>query len=292
MKEHRRFFGTWNNYWVARVLIIPKIKEKFLMQFCLYFFGGLLIIAGRFEIGSLLVFMQYYALLSGALEAVSSADAELLSDKPKSERLLSELYQEAAIKSGFDLPNGNGSIVFQDVSFFYPGSDQPVLKNLSFSITKGERVALIGKSGAGKTTSLKLMLGLLYPTSGDVLFSHVSVKNIRTDDICKHFGFVMQENILFNDSIKENLLYAKPNATEDELEDACRKAFILEFVKSLPDGIDTFIGERGIKLSGGQNRGLSLPASFYGMSPYSFSMKPPVLLINIAKVSFKMLLKI
>jgi ATP-binding cassette subfamily B protein/subfamily B ATP-binding cassette protein MsbA len=256
------YFGTWINYWVMRVLIIPKIKEEFLMRFCLYFFGGLLIIAGRFEIGSLLVFMQYYALLSGALEAVSRADAELLSAKPKSERLLSELYRATAITSGCDLPDGSGSIVFHDVTFSYPGSERLVLNKLSFSISKGERVAIVGKSGAGKTTALKLMLGLLSPTSGDVLFSDVSINSIRPDAIYKHVGFVMQENLLFNDSIKENLLYAKPNATDDELEGACRKAFILELIESLPDGMNTIIGERGIKLSGGQKQRLVLARQF------------------------------
>jgi ATP-binding cassette subfamily B protein/subfamily B ATP-binding cassette protein MsbA len=256
------YFGTWINYWVARVLIVPKIKEEFLMRFCLYFFGGLLIIAGHFEIGSLLVFMQYYALLSGALEAVSGADAELLSAKPKSERLLSELYRAAEKKTGLDLPDGSGDILFRDVTFAYPDSEQSIINRLTFSISKGECVAITGRSGAGKTTALKLMLGLLRPISGEVLFSDVSVKDIRPDVLHKHFGFVMQENALFNASIKENLLYAMPNATNDELADACKKAFILDFINSLPNGMDTVIGERGIKLSGGQKQRIVLARQF------------------------------
>jgi ATP-binding cassette subfamily B protein/subfamily B ATP-binding cassette protein MsbA len=256
------YFGTWINYWVARVLIIPKIKEEFLMQFGLYFFGGLSIIAGHFEIGSLLVFMQYYALLSGSLETLSNADAEILTAKPKSERLLHELYRAAEHKCGLTFPNGNGSIAFQDVTFAYPSSEKPVLRKLSFTISKGERVAIIGKSGAGKTTVLKLMLGLLHPTSGDVLLSGISIQNIRPDTLYQHFGFVMQDNILFDDSIKENLFYAKQNATTKELEVACRKAYIWDFVKTLPEGLDTVIGERGIKLSGGQKQRIVLARSF------------------------------
>jgi ABC-type bacteriocin/lantibiotic exporter with double-glycine peptidase domain len=256
------YFGTWINYWVARVLIIPKIKEEFLMQFGLYFFGGIAIIAGRFEIGSLLVFMQYYALLSGALEALSKADAEVLTAKPKSERLLRELYRAAEHKKGLDYPNGNGDVVFHDVTFTYPGAERPILQALSFAISKGERVAIVGKSGAGKTTALKLMLGLLHPTSGDVLLSGIPMQKIHPDHLYQHFGFVMQDNILFDDSIKENLYYAKPNASDDELEDACRKAYIWDFVKTLPEGLDTVIGERGIKLSGGQKQRLVLARLF------------------------------
>ena len=256
------YFGTWINYWVARVLIVPKIKEEFMMRFCLYFLGGLLIIAGRFEIGSLLVFMQYYVLLSDALETVSSADAELLSTKPRSERMLNEIFRVSGEKAELDLPDGSGDIIFKDVTFSYPGTEQTVFNQLTFSISKGERVAITGRSGAGKTTVLKLMLGLFCPISGEVLFSDVSVKYIKPNALHKYFGIVMQENTLFNTSIRENLLYAKPNATDDELYNACRKAFILDFVKSLPKGMDTVIGERGIKLSGGQKQRVVLARQF------------------------------
>jgi len=254
--------GTWINYWVARILIVPKIKEEFLMRFCLYFFGGLLIINGRFEIGSLLVFMQYYTLLSGALETVSNADAELLSSKPKSERLLTELYKARNKKIRRSLPEGDGSIKFCDVSFTYPGTDRPVIKNLSLTIQKGERVAVTGRSGAGKTTALKLMLGMLEPTSGKVLFSDIPISEIQPSSLHGNFGFVMQENMLFNTSIRENMLYAKSGATEQELTDACKKAFIMDYINELPDGLDTVIGERGIRLSGGQKQRLILARQF------------------------------
>jgi ATP-binding cassette subfamily B protein/subfamily B ATP-binding cassette protein MsbA len=256
------FFGTWINYWVVRVLIVPKIKEEFLMRFCLYFFGGLLIISGRFDIGSLLVFMQYYALLSGALETVSTADAELLSSRLTSDRMLEELSRATEKTGGSDLPDGSGNISFRDVSFSYPGTEQAVLKRLTFDITKGERVAITGRSGAGKTTALKLMLGMLKPTAGDVLFSDLSISGIRPDALHRRFGFVMQENALVNASIRENLLYANPAATDNELELACEKAYISEFIAGLQEGMDTVIGERGIKLSGGQKQRIVLARQF------------------------------
>jgi len=254
--------GTWINYWVTRVLIIPKIKEEFLMQFCLYFFGGLLIISGHFQIGSLLVFMQYYGLLSNALQTVSTADSELLSAKPKSDRLLAELSRAREKKTYRELLNINGDIEFQGVSFLYPAAEQIVIDDKSFSISKGEHIAITGKSGAGKTTALKLMLGMLHPTSGKILFSGTEVQNISPDVLYRLFGFVMQENILFNDTIRENLLYAKSAATDMELEAACQKAYILDFIKGLPEGMDTIIGERGIKLSGGQKQRIVLARQF------------------------------
>ncbi|MCL2575119.1 MAG: ABC transporter ATP-binding protein/permease [Defluviitaleaceae bacterium] len=256
------YFGTWINYWVARAIIIPKIKEEFLMRFGLYFFGGMLIIGGYFSIGSLLIFMQYYALLSGALETVSRTDAELISAKPKSERMLEELFASSRKQMEYKIPSGDGGIEFRDVSFSYPSSDKAVVNNLSFYISKGERVAIVGKSGAGKTTILKLILGMLQPTYGEVIFSGVSTKKIKTETLHRHFGFAMQENTLFNASIKENLLYAKPNATDDELRFACEKAFILDFIDGLDNGLDTVIGERGVKLSGGQRQRITLAKQF------------------------------
>ena len=153
------FFGTWINYWVLRVLVIPKLKNEFFMQFSLYFFGGLLIIAGHLEIGALLVFAQYYNILSDALTNVSSADADLLSLRIKSDRMLTELGKKTGSRSKAPLPEEITSIEFADVSFSYPGSEKHVIRKLSFTIHKGERIAITGPSGAGKTTVLKLMTG-------------------------------------------------------------------------------------------------------------------------------------
>lgn len=256
------FFGTWINYWVARALVIPKIKEEFLMQFSLYFFGGLLIIGGHFDIGSLLVFMQYYGILSGAVKTVSGTDAELLSAKPQSDRLLEELNREQNKHSGSLLPGQSNKIEFRNISFAYPDTERKVITGLNFSIGDGERVAITGKSGAGKTTVLKLIMGMLHPSEGEVYFSGVSLRDISLDSMHHRIGFVMQENMLFNASVRENLRYGKDNASDGELETACRKAYIYDFIKSLPDGFDTVIGERGIKLSGGQKQRIVLARLF------------------------------
>jgi len=256
------FFGTWINYWTARVLVIPKIKDEFLMRFSLYFLGGLLIINGLFDIGSLLVFVLYYGILSEAIKTVSGTDAELTINMPHSDRMMEELSRVPEIHKGMKLPGSSRKIEFQNVSFAYVSTNENVISNLSFSIGDGERVAITGKSGAGKTTILKLIMGMLRPTEGTVSFSDINIEKLSPNAMYRRIGYVMQENTLFNTSIRDNLCYGKSNATDAELESACRKAFILDFINELPDGFDTIIGERGIKLSGGQVQRIVLARLF------------------------------
>jgi len=256
------YFGTWINYWTARALVIPKIKDEFLMQFSLYFLGGLLIINGHFSIGSLLVFIMYYGILSEAIKTVSGTDADMTISMPQSDRMMEELMRVPEARKGHKIPGSSIKIDFVDVSFAYAGTDKDVISNLSFSIGEGERIAIVGKSGSGKTTILKLIMGMLHPTGGEVLFSDVNVEELSLDAMYRRIGYVMQENMLFNTSIRDNLCYGKSNATDAELESACRKAFILDFINALPDGFDTIIGERGIKLSGGQMQRIVLARLF------------------------------
>lgn len=260
--QYAIYFGSWINYWVVRVLVIPKIKEEFLMQFSLYFLGGLFIINGHFEIGALLVFMQYYNILSKAIQTVSGTDAELLVAKPQSERMLEELNRKSAGTQGMLHPGESNSIVFDKVSFTYSNTNKNVVSNLSFRINDGDRVAITGKSGAGKTTVLKLLMGMLYPVSGNILFSGMDLSKVSPTSVHRRIGFVMQENMLFNTSIKDNLRYGKENATDEELKSVCQKAYIYDFIKELPQGLNTLIGERGIKLSGGQKQRIVLARLF------------------------------
>ena len=260
--QYAIYFGSWIYYWVVRVLVIPKIKEEFLMKFSLYFLGGLLIINGHFEIGALLVFMQYYNILSNAIQTISGTDAELLVAKPQSERMLEELNRKSARLQGILHPGNSNSIVFDNVSFSYSNMKDNVVSNLSFRINDGDRVAITGKSGAGKTTVLKLLMGLLYPVSGTILFSDMDLSRLSLESVHQRIGFVMQDNILFNTSIKDNLRYGKENATDEELKSVCQKAYIYDYIKELPEGFNTIIGERGIKLSGGQKQRLVLARLF------------------------------
>ncbi|HEY5588719.1 MAG TPA: ABC transporter ATP-binding protein [Candidatus Paceibacterota bacterium] len=256
-------FAKWINYWTTRVLVIPKIKDQFLMQFSLYFIGGLLIINGNLTIGSLLVFVQYYGMLSGAIVNVSSSDAELQGAMPFYDRIMTELRKSSPkIKQKIKPIAGENSILFKNVCFTYPCSEKEVINNMSFIINDGERVAITGSSGCGKTTVLKLMTGMIEATSGIITFADIDLKEIDLSVMHRHIGFVMQDNMLFNTSIRENLLYGKLDATDCELKNVCKKAYIYDFINSLPDKYDTIIGEKGIKLSGGQRQRIVLARLF------------------------------
>ncbi len=258
--------AKWINYWTARVLMIPKLKDEFFMQFGLYFIGGFLIISGNLQIGDLLVFAVYHAMLSDAIQAASLADADLRSWMPCTDRLMESLTgwesQNPRGKESGQIPDRSNTIVFEDVSFSYPDTGKAVLEHFNLTIKKGERIAIVGKSGCGKTTLLKLMTGMLIPDEGKVSFSGMDL--LQTDVAAMHdrIGYIMQENALFHTTIRENLLLAKENATEQELWEACRHACMEEFVAGLEQGLDTVIGEKGIRLSGGQRQRVVLARMF------------------------------
>ena len=259
---HGKLYAKWVHYWTIRVLLLPRIRDDLFMQFGLYFIGGLLIIYGNLRISDLLVFSMYYAMLSGAVRTVSSTDAELQAAMPFLDRLMEQLIKSEEIKSDGKLPDNTNIISLSNVSFVYPGTDGLVLENFSLIIDKGERIAITGKSGCGKTTLLKLITGMITPTNGSVSFSGIDLKEIEICAMHKRIGYVMQENLLFNTTIRENLMYGKSDATEDDLKESCKKAYIYEFIETLPDKFETIIGERGIKLSGGQRQRIVLARLF------------------------------
>lgn len=256
-------FSKWINLWTARVLVIPKIKDQFLMQFGLYFMGGLLIINGHLSISDLLVFAMYYGMLSNAVKTVSSADAELQSNIPFTDRLMEALdHKQSTQEQNGIVPDHSNTVTFKNVYFSYPNTDCEVLHDFSMIVHKGERVAITGSSGCGKTTILKLMTGMIIPISGTISFAGVNLLDIHLPALHRRIGFVMQENMLFNTTIRENLCYGKQDATDLELIEACKKAYADTFITGLPEGLDTVIGEKGVKLSGGQRQRIVLARLF------------------------------
>lgn len=262
INKHGKLYAKWVHYWTIRVLLLPRIRDDLFMQFGLYFFGGLLIIFGNLKISDLLVFSMYYGMLSGAVRTVSSKDADLQAVMPYINRLMSQLGKAEIEQRNGKIPDDTNIITLSDVSFSYDGSDKVVINHFSLDINKGERIAITGKSGCGKTTLLKLITGMVEPTEGRVFFCNIDLKDIDIGTMHKRIGYVMQENLLFNTTIRENLIYGKSNATEDDMLEACKKAYIYDFIESLPDKLDTIIGERGIKLSGGQRQRIVLARLF------------------------------
>lgn len=260
-KKDAIYFTKVTNYWVIRNQILPKIKDEFLMQFLVYFLGGILIYYNQISIGTLLVFAQYYTILSTAVQDVTRADAELQSNIDFYERVLNAAEQDDYQDNGIKMFE-SAALEVKNICFRYPKGEKNIFENFSLSIRQGERIGIIGESGKGKTTLLNLLVGALYPDSGEIYFGGVELRNADLREVHKRIGFVLQDNMLFNTSIKENLKYGKENATEYEMEQACKKAYIYDFIQKLPKGLDTVIGEDGVKLSGGQKQRIVLARLF------------------------------
>ena len=165
------------------------------------------------------------------------------------------------------------AIEFKKVSFEYlPG--RPVLKEISFKVSKGEVVALVGLSGAGKTTLVDLIPRFYEPTAGQVLWDGVDLREIRLASLRSHIGIVSQETILFHDSILNNIAYGKPNAGFWQVQSAAKSAYAHEFIENTPKGYNTPIGDRGVRLSGGQRQRLAIARAIL--------KNPPVLILDEA----------
>jgi ABC-type bacteriocin/lantibiotic exporter with double-glycine peptidase domain len=260
---YARQYASWIKYWTVRELLLPIIRDELLMKFGIYFLGGILIAFGKLKISELLVFSMYYGMLSESFKTVSKTDAVLQANMPYYDRILEDLNKGKiyASRIGGIVPNGY-DIEVSNISFTYKGTKKKIFDNFSLSIKQGERIAIAGKSGCGKTTLLKLMTGILTPQTGSIYSSGINLNDIDLEAMHNKIGYVMQQNFLLNLSIRENLKYGCNTATDKEIIEACQKAYIYDFIKTLPKGLDTVIGERGVKLSGGQRQRIVLARMF------------------------------
>ena len=160
-----------------------------------------------------------------------------------------------------EMPNVEGVIKFKNVTYGYGDGDN-VLKNVSLKIEKGQTFALVGPSGGGKTTICHLIPHFYDVREGEILIDGVNINNITRESLRKNIGIVQQDVYLFNSSIRDNILYGRLDATEEEVIEAAKRANIHDYVMTLPNGYDTVIGERGVKLSGGQKQRLSIARVF------------------------------
>ncbi len=155
-----------------------------------------------------------------------------------------------------------GNILLKDIAFRYSDAHTPVFTGLNFEVKSGEKVAIIGTSGNGKSTLTKIIGGFYFPYKGAVLLDGVPLENYDSISLRNSMGFVFQETYLFGRTVRENILFGKPDATEEEMIQAAQAAYAHNFIMELPEGYDTFIGERGLKLSGGQKQRISLARMF------------------------------
>jgi ATP-binding cassette, subfamily B, bacterial len=224
------------------------------------FGGGKQVLDAHMTPGDLLVFVSYVASVYRPVRAMARLSARMSKAAVSVERIREILEVEPDISDApgaIEARSLCGEIRFEDVSFAYePG--KPVLDHVSFHIPAGSRVALVGASGAGKSTVIKLAIRLCDPTSGSVLIDGIDVRRYRRESLRRAVGVVLQEAILFGTTVRENLAYGKPDADDDEIERAARQVHAHDFIACLPNGYDEILGEAGATLSGGQRQRLCL----------------------------------
>ena len=250
-----------------------------------YGFGGSLVISGVLTLGTLLALTALLARLYGPLTSLSNVRVDIMTALVSFERVFEVLDLQPLVKDSSSpqkFVEGPLDIEFKNVSFHYPSradvgleslelasdgklendTKNTVLNQISFKVNSGTMLALVGPSGSGKTTISQLIARLYDPTEGQVLVGNSDIKNVLRIDIKKNIGVVTQDSHLFHDTIKNNLLYAKKDASEEEIWSALSSAQIADFVKSLPDKLDTIVGDRGYRLSGGEKQRIAIARVF------------------------------
>jgi ATP-binding cassette subfamily B protein len=225
--------------------------------------GMRMVESGEITAGQLISFVTFTAVIGGAIAGLGNFYSELVGAMGATERVQEILTAESETEARrqTNVPAGplKGTIELDAVEFAYPTrSDVPVLRGLSLSIQPGQKVALVGQSGAGKSTVMQLMLQFHQPLSGVIKIDGKDIQEYELESYRRNFALVPQEVILFGGTIRENVLYGKPEATEAELVEALDKANAWDFVQAFPDGLETVVGERGIKLSGGQRQRIAI----------------------------------
>jgi ABC-type multidrug transport system fused ATPase/permease subunit len=222
--------------------------------------GGRSVLAGSMTLGDMFMYVFFIGLLAAPLVQISSIGtqvSEAFAGLDRIREIRDMATEDEADASKASISSVDGRIEFQDVSFEYV-ADQPVLKHVSFVADAGSTTALVGASGGGKSTLIGLVMAFNQPKSGRVLVDGHDVSTLRLRDYRSQVGVVMQDNFLFDGSVRENIAFSKPGATDAEVRAAASIAHCDEFVARFPNGYDTIVGERGVKLSGGQRQRVAI----------------------------------
>jgi ATP-binding cassette subfamily C protein LapB len=233
-------------------------------QVALIFYGVYLIVDGTITqgalIGAVILGGRTMAPLSQLANALSRLNGALTSYRHLS-KLIGQSFNSAGDLSPISRPNLDGEIEFKGVSYQFEGADQPIIKNLTFKIPAGQKVALVGKMGCGKSTLSRLIAGIYSPTQGSILIDGVDVRQIDPADIRKNIGVMLQESWLFSGTVRENIQMGFNEYDDQHILEVCKIAGVDDFVGSHPKGYDLEIRERGVGLSGGQRQAINLARS-------------------------------
>ncbi|MDT3287654.1 SAV1866 family putative multidrug efflux ABC transporter [Staphylococcus aureus] len=262
----------WNAYSFAAINTVTDIGPIIVIGV-----GAYLAISGSITVGTLAAFVGYLELLFGPLRRLVASFTTLTQSFASMDRVFQLIDEDYDIKNGVGaqpIEIKQGRIDIDHVSFQYNDNEAPILKDINLSIEKGETVAFVGMSGGGKSTLINLIPRFYDVTSGQILIDGHNIKDFLTGSLRNQIGLVQQDNILFSDTVKENILLGRPTATDEEVVEAVKMANAHDFIMNLPQGYDTEVGERGVKLSGGQKQRLSIARIFLN--------NPPILILDEA----------
>ncbi|WP_199912283.1 ABC transporter ATP-binding protein [Lysinibacillus sp. 2017] len=240
-------------------------------------FAGYQYLNGDLSIGVMVAFYAYIERLYGPLRRLVSSSTTLTQSIASMDRmfeLMDEKYDVQNKENAIDLPLAKGKLQFDHVSFQYEDNGKTILNNVDFTIEPGQTVAFVGMSGGGKSTIVSLIPRFYDVTTGAVNIDNINIKDVTIHSLRSQIGIVLQDNILFSDSVKQNILMGNPSATDEQIIAAAKAANAHDFIMNLPEGYNTKVGERGVKLSGGQKQRVAIARVFL--------KNPPILVLDEA----------
>ncbi|WP_286231106.1 ABC transporter ATP-binding protein [Neobacillus mesonae] len=263
---------SWNAKSFAVVNTITDIAPLLVIAYSAY-----LVIQGDLSLGTMMAFYAYIDKLYNPLRRLVNSSTTITQSFASMDRvfeLMDEKYDLVDDPNAVECRQVKGDISFEAVSFAYNEGEETVLKDIDIHVKKGETIALVGMSGGGKSTFVSLIPRFYDVTKGSILLDGVDIRKFKVQSLRDKIGVVFQDNILFSESVRENILLGKPGATEEEVINAAKAANAHEFISNLTDGYETKVGERGVKLSGGQKQRIAIARVFL--------KNPPLLILDEA----------
>ena len=285
-EEEKERFSKGNAQFFERKKISYKYMARF--QACTRFFDGVMYVAiitigalfminGHITAADLVAYLLYIQTLITSIRKLVEFTEQFQRGITGIERfseIMNERPEITDLPSATELENVYGDIEFKNITFSYSENDKDVLSHINIAVKRGENIAIVGPSGSGKTTLCNLLPRFYELTDGDITIDGQSIKDITLKSLRGSIGVVQQDVYLFSGSVRDNIIYGCPGATDDQIEEAAKSAGAHEFIMSLPDGYDTYVGERGLKLSGGQKQRISIARLFL--------KNPPILILDEA----------
>lgn len=287
--ENKKFFGETGKFFklvlkITRIRNVSSPVTEFLsviVGVIIIYFGAQLVLVDRsIKPSEFITFLFAIFQLMPPVKELSSVNNRIQESSAAADRIFEILDTEPGIKnsvSAVEVTSFKDKIVFENVSFLYDDSEEPVLDGINLQINHGSVLALVGSSGAGKTTLVDLLPRFYDPTAGRIILDGYDIKQIRLEDLRKLMGIVTQETVLFNESVRSNIAYGLENYPDKMIIEAAKAANAHNFIMEMPKGYDSIIGEKGTKLSGGQRQRISIARALL--------KNPPIMILDEATSS-------